>query len=571
MITRVSVQYFKSFLEQDFDLSDHVVLAGHNNAGKTTLLQAIAVWNMALKKWITERGPGTKSQAKLRTGVPVTRNEFNAIPLREMKLLWTDTITGLTQQELLPGQNPGAPRPLTIRLTGGPPGQDWALAFEIRYSNSELVYVKPAASDIGNIPIASEEVKVVHVPPFSGIGPQETKYDRAYQDMLIGQSKPGDILRNLLLELHQQSDRQEWEALQRDVKDIFGFTLLPPVYKDRPYILSEYLQGVPGTGRHNPPRLDISNAGSGFHQVLVLLSFLYARPATVLLLDEPDAHQHVILQKQIYDRLRSIAEKRKCQLIVATHSEVIVDSTSPSQILSFYQKPHRLISDSQRDQVREALKRITAMDILLAEPSPGILYVEGETDFNLLKAWARVLGHILADNWFDHYPFWHNNQGRNPKEARAHFFAIRAVKSDIQGYLLLDGDNRGLPDRELGADGLTIGRWGRYEAESYLLHPTALLRYIERENGPLFADPARSYMEDELPRAVLRDPLGENDYLTRTPASKTILPGILEAGQVSLKKNEYYLIAEQMLPDEISQDVKSKLDEIAERFGLIGG
>jgi len=556
---------------QDFELSDHVVLAGHNNAGKTTLLQAIAVWNMALQKWNTARGPDTRSQAKQRTGVPISRSEFSAIPLREMKLLWTDAITGLTQKELEKrGQKQGAPRPLTISLTGRSSGTDWKLGFEIRYSNSELVYVKPRPDDIGDIPRASQDVHVVHVPPISGIGPNETKYDRPFQDMLIGQGKPGDILRNLLFELYTQ-DRTNWGNLLKDFQDIFGVTLRPPEYEGRPYILSEY-QGIKTTaGRHNPlPRLDISNAGSGFHQVLVLLGFLYARPATVLLLDEPDAHQHIILQKQIYDRLRSIAERRKCQLILATHSEVIVDNTSPRQILSFYGDPHPLVSDTEREQVREALKRITAMDILLAEPSPGVLYVEGETDFNLLKAWASVLGHVLSLEWFNKFPYWHNNQGMNPREARSHFFAIRAIMQEMRGYLLLDGDNRGLSNHELGADGLQIGRWDRYEAESYLLHPDALFRYISRESGDLFAAAARAYMEDELPPAILRDPLGNHDYLRRTPASKTILPGLLEAGQVPTKKNEYYLIAEQMQKQEVAEDVKQKLDDIARAFGLLG-
>ncbi len=568
MISHVSVRYFKRFGSEQFDLDKHIVLAGHNNAGKTSLLQAISVWNLALQKWMAVRGPETKSKAKQRTGVPITRGEFSAIPLREMKLLWTDTSTALKREELHEGQNLGIPRPLVIELRGVSEGQTWNLAFELRYQSSELIHAKPSEEHLGNVPRAASDVQIVHVPPFSGIGTQETGHDRAYQDMLIGQGKPGDILRNLLNELYTKSDRAHWNDLQNQIREIFGYTLLPPQYENRPYILSEYLPGVASPGKHNLPRLDISNAGSGFHQVLVLLGFLYARPATVLLLDEPDAHQHVILQKQIYDRLRSIAEKRNCQLIIATHSEVIVDNTNPGQILSFYEKPHRLVTDSDRDQVREALKRITAMDILKAEPSPGVLYVEGETDFNLLRAWASVLGHRLAVTWFDKFPYWHSNQGRNPREARAHFFALRAIKPDIRGFLLLDGDNRNLADREIGADGLTIARWDRYEAESYLLHPDTLLRYISAENGPLFAAAAQNYMQDELPGAVLRNPLADHDYLRRTPASKTILPGILEAGQVATKKNEYYLIAEQMLPIEIADEIRRKLNDIASTFGV---
>jgi hypothetical protein len=569
MLTKVTVKHFKRFDDQIFDLSEHVVLAGPNNSGKTSLLQAIAVWNLALQRWMAERGPETRSKAKQRTGIPITREVLTAIPLRELKLLWTDTLTALKKDELKKGQSLGYPRVLTIKLEGQFTDDPWELTFEFRYQNSELLYVKPTAEQMKYLPRAAQDFNIIHVPPFSGIGVEETRYDRPYQDLHIGQGKPGDILRNLLLELYQQEDKSNWTKLCQQVAEIFGYTLLPPQYEGRPFILCEYLPGIPkGKGKDGLPQLDISSAGSGFHQVLLLLGFFYARPATVLLLDEPDAHLHVILQKQIYDRLRSIAAERRCQLIIATHSEVLVDSTSPDFILSFYHQPHRLVEKIERDQVREALKRLTAMDILLAELSPGILYVEGVTDFNLLRAWARALKHPLYQ-WFTSSPFWHNNQGCDPQEAKAHFFALRAIKPQMNGYLLLDGDNRNLPDREIRTDGLMIGRWGRYESESYLIHPESLIRYAEIVNTPLFASSGAQYLRDELPGAILRDPLGDHDYLNRTPASKTLLPSFLKAAQVSLSKNDYYLIAEQMKPEEIPPEVKQKLDDMAEALGLV--
>ncbi len=350
------------------------------------------------------------------------------------------------------------------------------------------------------------------------------------------------------------------------VEEIFGYRLLPPKYGGAPFIVCEYLKGIPkSTGKNGLPELDIASAGSGFHQVLLLLGFFFARPSTVLLLDEPDAHLHVILQKQVYDLLRSIASRRRCQLVIATHSEVLIDGTSPGQIVSFYRKPHLLLSDMDRDQVREALKRLTALDILLAEQSSGILYVEGETDFNLLRAWAQVLGHPLGE-WFKKCPFWHSNQGRNPREARAHFFALRAAGRKIPGVLLLDGDNRGLPDREVASEGLAIERWTRYEAESYLMYPDALVRYVASRTGPLFAGLGRSFLQDELPPAAYRDPLGNHDFWVNTPVSKTLLPRFFQEVQLPLSKAEYYLVAEQMLPEEIPAEVKSKLDRMAELF-----
>jgi hypothetical protein len=568
MITRVHLRYFKRFEEETFDLSDHVILAGPNNSGKTTLLQAIVAWNLALQRWKEKRGPESGSMATQRTGIPLARKDFTALPLREMDLLWTDCQTALKKKDLKGEAQAGQPRVLTITLGGKRQNEDWSLGFEFRRQSTELVYVKPIPEHLDYLPSAAEDVRVVHVPPFSGIGSEETRYDRPYQDLLVGQGKAGDILRNLLYEVFNQGNKGPWTELRDQIEQIFGYRLLEPQYEGMPYILCEYRGGVPkGKGRDGLPQLDIASAGSGFHQVLLLLGFFYARPSTVLLLDEPDAHLHIILKKQIYDMLRRIASERRCQLIIATHADALIDATSPEQILSFYQRPHGLISDIDREQVREALKHLTATDILLAERAGGVLYLEDDADFELLKAWANVLKHPVA-TWFNERPFWHNNHGRNPAEAKGHFFALRAIRRDIHGVLILDGDNRDLPDHDVRADGLEVLRWQRYEVESYLIHPQVLRRYVEKFGGHLFADRADTFLRDQLPPAVYRDPLAHHEYLRTTPASKTLLPGFFESAQLPITKSEYYLVAETMTPDELPEEVKEKLTALARTIGV---
>jgi hypothetical protein len=125
-----------------------------------------------------------------------------------------------------------------------------------------------------SLPTAAKDFRAVHVPPFSGIGAEETHYDRPYQDLLVGQGKAGDILRNLLLEIFQQEDKTSWNELCSSVEEIFRYRLLPPNYKEKPYILCEYLRGIPrGKGKNGLAQLDVAGAGSGFHQVLLLLAF----------------------------------------------------------------------------------------------------------------------------------------------------------------------------------------------------------------------------------------------------------------------------------------------------------
>jgi hypothetical protein len=460
------------------------------------------------------------------------------------------------------GKGAGTPRPMVIEIEGVDAANvAWKFGFEFRYSGPEQIHVKPVSEDLEFLEKARDEVGVIYVPPFSGIGVNETRYDRPYQDMLVGQGKGGDILRNLLLEVSEKEE--DWNQLVQIIETTFQYRLLKPEYTGKPHITCQYLKGIPAKGRGlgGFAPLDISTTGSGFHQVLLILSFVFARPSSLVMLDEPDAHLHVLLQKELYDLLISICHKRRGQLVIATHSKVLIDSTSPQHILSFYQKPHSLGSKSDRDRVREALKRVTSLDLLLVEEAKGVVYLEGTTDFDLLKAWARILEHPLAA-WFSNMPFWKDNKGRQSKDAKTHYFALKSIHPKLKAMLLLDGDNRGMSDFESGGDGLEVIFWERYEAESYLLHPDVLRRYITKERGELIADGALKVLEDNLPPAFFKNPLALSPVLKAEPASKTLLPQILSDAGIDIGKGEYFLIAEEMRKEEIPSEVIEKLDAI---------
>ena len=91
MIRRITLINFMSHVNSVIDLADGLtVLVGPNNSGKSTLLQAAMVWNLAMQKWWERKGPSSGSQAKDRSGVPITRQEFTALPLPSMDQLWTE-------------------------------------------------------------------------------------------------------------------------------------------------------------------------------------------------------------------------------------------------------------------------------------------------------------------------------------------------------------------------------------------------------------------------------------------------------------------------------------------------
>ncbi len=551
MIRRVTIKNFKRFKEQTFDLADSVVLAGPNNAGKSTLLQSIATWKYCLDRWVAQREGG---RAAVRSGVAIPRADITTVPLREMNLLWEDRrVTG-------PQGMSGTRRLIEIEVEGDALGQPWACGIELQYSNRELAYARPkGAKELDQDAIrafpheAAKGLAVVHIPPLSGVERDEPKRDRGLQDLLVGQGRPGEILRNLLLEIAEGGEATDWNELSKQVQDLFRIELLKPVYSPaQPYIVCEYRE--PTLTRP----LDLSNAGSGTLQVLLLLAFLYARPATVLLLDEPDAHQHIILQRQVYDLIRRVAHARRGQVVVATHSEVILDSTAPERVLGFFGKtPRTLTSGTERDQIREALKRATTTDLLLGHEVGGVLYVESGTDERILNEWARILDHPARK--FFRRAFVHPLSGRSLAEAKAHYFAMKAVHPEIRGLCLLDGDNRDEPDDDTTRAGLTILRWRRYEIENYLLQPDAIARFV---NFPLLERQIYDAFWKQVPRET--DLFGDHVSLTRVKASDEFLVPLLKDVKVHTPKRDLYLLAASLHAHEIHPEIREKLDRIAD-------
>src|SRR5450759_2134707 len=88
MLTRIQIKNFKRLEDVDFELGKTVVLIGPNNSGKTTALQALALWDIGVRQWTAKRG-GMTSPEK-RPGVTINRSDLISIPVPEASLIWRD-------------------------------------------------------------------------------------------------------------------------------------------------------------------------------------------------------------------------------------------------------------------------------------------------------------------------------------------------------------------------------------------------------------------------------------------------------------------------------------------------
>jgi ABC-type branched-subunit amino acid transport system ATPase component len=87
MLTKLTVRNFKRFGSVEIELGNPVVFIGPNDSGKTTALQALALWALGY-------GSGTRSapERPLRKsgGVTINRRDLIAVPVPDANLLWRD-------------------------------------------------------------------------------------------------------------------------------------------------------------------------------------------------------------------------------------------------------------------------------------------------------------------------------------------------------------------------------------------------------------------------------------------------------------------------------------------------
>lgn len=547
MIRQVSLRRWKRFAALDVKLPGHVVFAGPNNGGKTTVLQAIAAWDLAFRRWRELHDKHKHGGAY--SYCPIARPDFLAVPLprNALDLLWTNR-----------------DRKKVIEI--GVRTDDWQLTMELSF-DEEQVKVRPVAATPAEV-IEKADLRVVYVPPMGGMAPEEPLYaDEAFIAGRFAEGRPGEVLRNLVYKASQ--DKNAWRRLCDGMRELFGYELEAP--RSGRYLQANYRTP-------DGKSFDLLAAGSGFQQVLMLMTVLALQPGSVLLLDEPDAHLHVILQGSMFRRLQRIAADNRAQLVVSTHSEIVIDATDPTQIVAM-PSGQPLATAKDRDALRLGLTLFSNTDVMLAQSVPGILYVEGHTDIQLLVAWARVLGHAAHDVLTKQL-FWHRYSTEGQEnissfKAKDHYEALKVHAPDLRALELIDRDgNTRLPAIVITGRGFQRLHWKRYESENYLVHPDAMARFVEQRVGAGSASARnradlQQHFVNTYPPAFLSDPLADIPTLVSTKASTDLLPAALvAAGLHGVEKNEFHEIAAGMQPKEIHPDVVAKLDAICNAFGI---
>ena len=427
------------------------------------------------------------------------------------------------------------------------------------------------------IPEETTDLDVAFLPPMSGLVLNETRLDSGAINVRVGEGRTAEILRNLCYQIVQeQEDNEKWDTICRQIKNLFGVELDEPNYiVGRGEIEMNY-QERPGIS------LDLSSSGRGLQQTLLLIVYMVARPGSVLLLDEPDAHLEILRQRQIYQTLTELAREHNSQIIAASHSEIILnEAAGRDMVIAFLGSPHRI--DDRVSQLSKSLKSIGFEQYSQAEQKGWVLYLEGSTDLAILQAFAEKLGHPAKD--ILKLPFVHYVENQ-PQEARKHFRGLREAKTDLVGFCLFDRIGEGLQ----ATPELRECQWRRREIENYLCQKEVLRAWAKavrkrQSVGPLFENQLANQWLSAMNEAIaeIEGALAKlnkgSPWSPDTKVSDDFLDPLFDSffnklGLENLmRKTNYHTLVQYVPTDQIDPEVSEVLDgilEIAEQANPMG-
>lgn len=560
MITHISIKNFKTLESLDIALGSSVVFAGPNNCGKTSALQAFTLFDIAVKKW-AELRMDSNSKAKTRTGVPIQVSDMLAIPVSSVEHLWKDLNVRETIKDV-EGKN--IPKNILIEIDaeGKTFGKEWKIGFEFYYSREILFYCRLKSGVDGEIIDFPKEIlheRIGLLPPMSGLTSIEDKLEIGSILRKVGEGKTSDILRNLCYLISQNTEK--WLELVKVIKEHFYIELQEPRYNSNNGTITmkyKYKKNADNK-KYIEPELDILDLGSGAKQVVLLFSYILSTENTVLLLDEPEAHLEFIRQKSIFNTLTDLVNKNNSQLIIATHSEsVLNEAAEKSDIIAFIGKPHKV---NNKSQLIKSLVNIGFDQYLLAEQKKWILYLEGSTDLSILKAFAERLNHPSKNIFDTAFVSYQSNQ---PATANSHFSALQEAIPDLKAIALFDKI-----DKKNFAQQFPILTWSRNEIENYIPLPHTIEYYFREKSKNQFSQhkPERftEIFNEEVPPAAQKSKIHSFWFDTKMSAFiEKILKIYFEELKIpiTLRKSNYYELIQFINPKEIDTEITEKLDAI---------
>lgn len=456
MLKNLTLENYRCFSHHQITLKDMSIIVGKNNAGKSTLIEALRLLSLVTNKYkhlSLSNVPNWLDAPFYYKGVSPSLKglEFSC---ENIFHLYQEPPALITAEFVNKSK---------VKMYIGPDGK---LHVVLIGSNGKIRDTRGQINNINLMPIYI-------LPQISPVLKDEKPLVEEYVKSNLSSSLASHHFRNQLqyLKEHFYDFKKLSEATWHGLR-IREFVAGNKLKEQNPTLLVQDESFV----------AEIGWMGHGLQMWLQVMWFLSRIPKNAtIILDEPDVYMHADLQRKLIRFLKL----RYKQIIIATHSIEIMSEVDPENILVIDKSKKHSIYTSSFPAVQKIVQNIGSLqNIQLARlwSTKKILLVEGK-DNAILK---RLQNTMFKDSEepFDILPNMAIGGWGGWSFAIGSSMAMKnAVDASIVTYCILDSDyhnNEEIKNRYKDSHDkrVSLHIWQRKEIENYLLVPTALFRII---------------------------------------------------------------------------------------------
>ncbi|MGY1747536.1 AAA family ATPase [Blastococcus sp. SYSU D00695] len=301
MLSEVRIKRFKSLGDVSVPLGKITVLVGPNNAGKSSLLQAIQFATSICQSLQVENVSAWSRGARSGT---LSAQQLIYTPLRALDAL---AMGGRLRQD--------SAYAIGVELRDDSANE--TIISVIRGKNRNIS-VRVSGENLGRELEDLTNPYSVVAPGLAGIPSVEEFKSPGVVRRAAARGDANSVFRNVLWTLRRDPD--QWAILETRLAEIFPDVALRLQFDDA---TDEYIRAEVNRGEEY--WLPIDSAGTGVLQALQVLSYVGVYGPKLLILDEPDSHLHPDNQRKLARLLRLLVDETETQVLLSTHSRHMLD------------------------------------------------------------------------------------------------------------------------------------------------------------------------------------------------------------------------------------------------------
>lgn len=340
----IKVKRFKQLREFELEVDDTTVLIGANNAGKSSVLQAIH-FAVAIAQTAKLVGEGVKwGNDKFELSFNPTQLLYSPIA-DVLSLAYGGNLIESAVQQI----------EIELELDDGA-----SCLVTVRRGRNRNIQVALRGRAVGELLMDFSHPFTVYAPGLAGIAKEERYMSPGVVRRIVARGDANLVLRNVLLMIKER-DRKEreqhlqllkdelqrarenrekgqgplvatrplprrpfkgpWSWFLKDMHSLFpGLSIDVKFDPDRDEAINVYFRQGGG------PQLPIDAAGTSILQASQILAYVTLFKPQVLILDEPDSHLHPNNQRALCDLVTQLAASRGFRALISTHSRHVLDS-----------------------------------------------------------------------------------------------------------------------------------------------------------------------------------------------------------------------------------------------------